>query len=201
MDDIEVIPATAALFDEVEHTLTGGGDGASCQCQWWMLSAQRFRETSRTERTELLARELEEPTPPGLIARLDGTAAGWVRVGPRIRQPRLARTRIVGRSPEPRDADDVWAVSCFSVRRGARGRGVMRALVDGAVGFAREHGARVLEAYPYDTAVADVPANSLYVGVQQVFVDAGFQVVERSTPQRSVVSRTLTPARGDTVNA
>ena len=63
--------------------------------------------------------------PPALIAYVDGEAAGWVRVGPRTAQMRIGRTRdIAANTPEPLDDPDVWAVSCFVVRREHRGQGL-----------------------------------------------------------------------------
>jgi GNAT superfamily N-acetyltransferase len=195
MSDIEVVPATPAVFDEVERALTGGGDGASCQCQWWTLQAKEFRDTPPPERERLLAGELAASPPPGLIARVDGEAAGWVRVGPRTRQPRLARTRAFSPSPEPWDDESVWAVTCFSIRKEFRGRGVMTALLDGAVSLARSHGARVVEAYPLDPTVQKIPTNDLYLGVLSVFLGAGFTEVARSHPHRAVVSLDLSGDR------
>ncbi|MCX6502213.1 MAG: GNAT family N-acetyltransferase [Microbacterium sp.] len=200
MSDIEVVPATPGTMDAVEQALTGGGDGASCQCQWWTLQAREFDRTSREEREDLLAAEVAASPPPGLIARVDGAAAGWVRVGPRIRQPRLARTRTFALSAEPWDDASVWAVTCFSIRKEFRGQGVMRALLDGAIGLARENGARTLEAYPFDPTMQKVPTNDLYLGVLSVFLDAGFREVGRSRPHRAVVSLDLSPARSDTVS-
>lgn len=201
MSDIEVVPATSDTFADVEQALTGGGDGASCQCQWWTLPAKQFDTTTRAEREELLAAELAASPPPGLVARVDGAAAGWVRVGPRTRQPRLARTRAFALSPEPWDDESVWAVTCFSIRKEFRRRGVMGALLEAAVDLARQNGARTLEAYPMDPSVKKLPSNELYLGVLSVFLDAGFTEVGRSHPHRAVVSLELSPAEGDTVNA
>lgn len=46
MAHIEIVPATAERFDDVEHALTGGGDGGSCWCQWWMLPNKDFNATT-----------------------------------------------------------------------------------------------------------------------------------------------------------
>ncbi|MFT4212524.1 MAG: GNAT family N-acetyltransferase [Microbacterium sp.] len=192
MSDIEVLPATADRFNEVEHALTGGGDGASCQCQWWKLTSREFDKTTRAQREGMLRTEVGASPSPGLIARVDGSPAGWVRVGPRVGQPRLARTRAFSSTArEPWDDPDVWAVTCFSVRREFRGLGVTPALLDGAIEFARASGARILEAYPMDPTVRRIPVNDLYLGVLSVFLAAGFTEVGRSHPHRAVVALDL----------
>jgi GNAT superfamily N-acetyltransferase len=64
-------------------------------------------------------------------------------VGPRVDQARLLRTRdVTTATEEPLDADDVWAVSCFVVRKAHRGQGLMKKLLHAAVSTAREAGAR-----------------------------------------------------------
>jgi GNAT superfamily N-acetyltransferase len=189
MSEIVVAPATAQRFDAVEHALTGGGDGRSCQCQWWMLTSREYSDSTLPQRTELLRREVQSERPPGLVAEVDGTAAGWVRVGPRTTHPRLARTRLYGpASSEPWDDESAWTISCFSVRREFRGQGVMDALLAAAIPFARDRGARVIEAYPIDTDVSDADANDLYRGVLRTFLDAGFVETARPRPDRTIVA-------------
>lgn len=192
MSTIDVVPATPGRFAQVEHALTGGGDGASCQCQWWLLTGREFERTSRAEKEGMLRAEIEGSPPPGLVALIDGVGAGWARVGPRTTQPRLQRTRAFApNSREPWDDPAVWSVTCFSVRREFRGRGVTRALLAASVDFARAHGARALEAYPIDPTAKKVPVNDLYLGPLSAFLSAGFTEVARSHPHRAVVSLDL----------
>lgn len=141
MAEIVISPATAGRFEDAEHALTGGGDGRSCQCQWWMMPNAQFQRLDTAERTDLLRNELAVASvPPALIASVSGEAAGWVRVGPRVHQVRIARTRALAANTElPLDDPDVWAISCFVVRREHRGIGLNARLIDAAVAFAREH--------------------------------------------------------------
>lgn len=193
MSDIAVLPAGPGRFDDVEHALTGGGDGASCQCQWWTLTNADYSRSTREERAELMRAETEQAIPPGLLAQVDGETAGWVRVGPRTLLPRLSRTRIYApHSPEPWDDDTVWAISCFSVRREFRGRGIATSLLTDAIAFARERGARVIEAYPVDTDATKATANELYRGALRTFLRAGFIETARARPDRPIVALAVT---------
>lgn len=188
---IEILPATGDRFDDAETALDSG-DGPECQCQWWMLPNVPWKETSIAERTELFRAELDGDLPPGLVAYVDGEPAGWVRVGPRTAQPRLARTRnVTGSTPEPLDDDSVWAVTCFVVRQAHRGSGLTRDLLDAAVETARDGGARVVEGYPRDPSAAKIPVSDLYLGTVSIFEGAGFTVVDRPKPDRALVSLTV----------
>ncbi|WP_040164052.1 GNAT family N-acetyltransferase [Microbacterium gorillae] len=192
MTSISVSPVTADRFDDLQHTLTGGGDGASCQCQWWLMTQREFSGSSRADKEELLRAETARSPVPGLVAYVDGVAAGWVRVGPRPAQPRIGRTRIVAAgSSEPADATDVWAITCFSVRRDHRRLGLTETLATAAVAFAQENGARVVEAYPVDTAEVQRSVNELFLGTVAMFQRAGFAVAARPKTGRAVMSLSL----------
>lgn len=189
MSEIEIRPAVPARFDDAEHALTGGGDGRSCQCQWWTLTNAEWNATDAAAREALLRDEIEAGPPPALIAYVDGEPAGWVRVGPRTGQRRLGRTRaFTAASTEPWDDPAVWAVSCFVVRKEHRGEGLNARLLDAAVAYAREGGARIVEAYPLDPTAKKVSSNDLYVGTLATFENAGFHEVARAKPHQVVVA-------------
>jgi GNAT superfamily N-acetyltransferase len=90
--------------------------------------------------------------------------AGWAAVAPRAELP-FARSRTIPR------VDDlaVWSAWCIRVRPGFRGRGVSHVLLDGAVAYAREHGAPAVEGYPVDNRGAKVDATMAYVGTRALF--------------------------------
>jgi GNAT superfamily N-acetyltransferase len=91
-----------------------------------------------------------------------------------------------------RDDPAVWAISCFVVRREHRGRGLSANLLDAAVAFARDGGARVVEGYPIDLAEAPgTSPNDLYHGALSTFLAAGFEEVARPKPGRTVVALDL----------
>lgn len=192
MATITTEPATSTRWDDVQHALTGGGDGASCQCIWPMLSNKDWNETTTPERTEMLRAEVDSGSPPGIIAYVDGEAAGWIRIGPRTRQERIARTRMIASaSTEPFDDASVWAVTCFVVRREHRGTGLNHALLGAAVDFARSEGARLIEGYPVDTRGEKKRTNDLFHGTLTTFLAAGFEEQAEMKPGRTLVALEL----------
>ena len=189
-----VVPASEVDFSAVERALTGGGDGASCWCRWLIETRAVFDASSRSAKRALLQQEIAATRPsPGLVAFVDGDAAGWVRVGPRPSQPGVLRTQVVRRgSREPADDADVWAITCLVVRSEHRRAGVAGVLVDAAVAFAGEHDARIVEGYPVDAAArASVTSSELWHGTVGLFERAGFQETARPTPARPVMTLRL----------
>lgn len=189
MSTITTEVATSARWDHVQHALTGGGDGASCQCIWPMLSNKDWNQTTTAQRTEMLRDEISAGPPPGIVAYVDGDAAGWIRIGPRTRQLRIPRTRMIAAaSTEPFDDGSVWAVTCFVVRREHRGIGLNTALLRAAVDLARDSGARLIEGYPVDTAGERKKTNDLFHGTVSTFRAAGFAVTAELKPGRSLMT-------------
>ena len=92
-----------------------------------------------------------------------------------------------GRDEDKAD-DGVWAVTCFAVRKGYRGRGITYPLARATIDFARERGARAVEGYPMEPQPGkEVTWGELHVGARQVFEDAGFEEVTRPTLRRVVM--------------
>ena len=194
MPTITTEVATTARWDDVQHALTGGGDAASCQCIWPLLRNKDWNETTIPQRTEMLRTEIDEGPPPGIIAYVDDEAAGWIRIGPRTRQARLAHTRMItAATEEPFDDASVWAVTCFVVRREHRGKGLNGELLRAAVDYARKSGARLIEGYAVDTAGKKQHANDLYHGMLSTFLSAGFTKAAELKPGRILVTMELNP--------
>jgi GNAT superfamily N-acetyltransferase len=97
---------------------------------------------------------------------------------------RNSRVPWEGRS-EDRADDGVWAVTCFVTRAGFRKRGVSRALAQAAVEHSRRRGARAVEGYPLTTTA--VISEEMHVGLEKVFLDAGFREVSRPGLRRVVM--------------
>jgi GNAT superfamily N-acetyltransferase len=165
-----VVPATPDRFDDVLAVIN-----PACTCQYWRMTSGEYSRSSQEERHAALSAQLEESPAPGLLAYMDGQAAGWVGFGPRERMGRLVRSRTIQKV----DDVPVWAITCFTVRVGYRRQGIARALLAGVIAYAREQAAPALEAYPVDTAGRRIHGTAAYVGTAAMFERAGFlRVVE-----------------------
>ncbi|MFC3891767.1 GNAT family N-acetyltransferase [Lentzea rhizosphaerae] len=156
-----------------------------CFCTWFM---QTNAEMDRGDNREVLRARVGSPI--GLLAVSDtGDAVGWVAVAPRASYSRLARSKIT--APVSGDISGVWSVTCFYVRRDVRRQGVTSLLLDAAVEYAAKAGAKSIEGYPIDTEGRKLQAGELYHGRLTMFLDAGFELVERRGTRRALVSRAL----------
>jgi len=170
---IAIVPATAQRWPDVVALLGGNGD-RGCWCQAWRGADTTFGRGEPGRNRLLLRSQVEAGDfAPGLIAYLDDEPVGWCGLGPRAAMPRLVRSRTI---PAVDDLP-VWSIGCFNIRVGYRRRGVARALLEGAVAYAREMGAPAVEAYPIDPEGRRIDVSFGFVGFTPMFEEAGFRRV------------------------
>jgi GNAT superfamily N-acetyltransferase len=171
--EVEVRSAVGRFDDFAEVVGVKKPGGAGCWCM-----AYRDSRVSNEDRPAYMREECAREPGPGVLAYVDGTAAGWCSVAPRSTYRRLTRSRTI----PVLDERDAWCVVCFVVRAGHRGRGLMHHLLAGAVGHAREQGAEVIEGYPVDVGTdGKVDVISGYVGTRRLFEAAGFTFAAPTT--------------------
>ncbi len=165
-----MVPATLERFDDVALVIGPKNPDASvCWCLSHRLDARTNRSMMGRERGEFVRGLCARDVAPGVLAYDGDTVVGWAAVAPRAELP-FARSRKIPYVDEL----PAWSVWCFRVRPGHRGRGIAKALLDGAVDFARAHGAPAIEGYPVDNRGDRVDLTMAYVGTRAMFERAGF---------------------------
>jgi GNAT superfamily N-acetyltransferase len=186
---IDIRPLTPERWEDVVAVFgSGRGVCSQCWCMYWRLPHQEFERSLGETNRELFRVRVETGPPPGLIAYRDGEPVGWVQVGPRTDVPNWnGPRRLTAPTPDaPADDPGVWSISCFAVRAGNRREGIATALLDGAIDWARENGARVLDACPVDAGERRRPI-SMYHGAASMFHRADFREVARRRHDRPLM--------------
>ena len=190
-DGIRVFPATHARFDDV-RTMVGPKNPTSSVC--WCLS-HRIPAKDNTALAGQRGAYVEEltrrRTKPGVLAYDGDEVVGWAAVAPRADLPFARSTKIPHVDDQP-----AWSVWCIRVRPGHRGRGISHVLLDGAVAYAAQQGAPVVEGYPVDNRGEKVDLTMAYVGTRELFEDAGFELAARPRrPRRGFPRVIMRPTR------
>jgi GNAT superfamily N-acetyltransferase len=175
-------PVTPARWPDLVALFGASGACEGCWCQFWKQSGVEYRAGRGQANRSAMSRSVKSGEIPGLLAYADGAPVGWVAVEPRSHFARLTRSRLL----PVVDGRPTWAIPCFFVARGWRGRGLAGGLLAAAAAHARAAGAPAVEGYPVDPdrAMADA---SLYHGALSTFLKAGFTEVARQAPTRPVV--------------
>jgi GNAT superfamily N-acetyltransferase len=189
---INVVPATPERWPDLETLFGPNGAAGGCWCMNWRLeraSFKRLKGAGTRANLEALTRTGAEP---GLLAYVNEEPVGWCSIGPRDTYAALENSRILKRV----DAAPVWSIVCFFVARTSRRQGVMKALLDGAVRYAKRHDARLVEAYPIDMQSPKLAGQTLngyggYMGVASIFREAGFVEVGRASETQLIMRCTV----------
>jgi GNAT superfamily N-acetyltransferase len=198
-DELAFRPANAASWADLTAVF-GAADAGRCRCQRFKVEGWIWRDSTLEGRIAAQRRQTgcdEGPGAPtsGVVAYVGSEPAGWVAVEPRAAYPKLRTMPIPWKGrDEDRDDPGVWAVTCFVVRKGYRGRGLTYALARAAVEHARANGATAVEGYGMLTEPGrTITWGELHVGARQVFEEAGFTEVTHPTKRRVVMRVDLDP--------
>ena len=183
-----VLPLTPERWPDLEAVFNAKGCSVArgCWCMYYRRSGSRGALPPGTTHAQANRSELKALVdaghPPGLIGYRGKVPVGWVSLGPREDYAKLQR------SPVMKAVDDlpVWSIICFVVPSEHRGQGVARALLEGAIAYARKHGATLLEAYPVEKPCR-ASDDSMWFGAKSMYGRAGFAEVARRKPQRPIV--------------
>ena len=193
-EHLTIVPANEATWEDLAAIFGTTDYACRCLCQRFKVVGWFWRDTTLDERAAMLEAQtacgdLTAAATSGLVAFVDDEPAGWVAVEPRTAYPKLRTSRFPWKfRDEDKDDDAIWAVTCFVVRKSYRSRGLTYPLAAATIDFARERGARALEAYPMITYPGkEITWGEAHVGARQVFEDAGFKEVSHPTVRRVVM--------------
>jgi len=192
--ELRIVPANQATWEDLVAIFGTADYPFYCQCQRFKVTGWLWRDTSLDERLDMqragtACGQPEAEHTSGLVAFLGDEPVGWVAVEPRVSYPKLRSLRVpwTGRR-EDKDDEGVWAVTCFCVRKGYRGRGITYQLAQAAADHARDHGATSVEGYGMVTEpFVEITWGEVHVGAVQVFAEAGFTQVSAPTKRRRVM--------------
>src|SRR5262245_26202040 len=186
-------PLTLQTWSDLERLfdLPGGSMVRGCWCMFYRVSGKPPgyggpAGSVKAANKQGLCELVDAGKVPGLIGYSDGDPAGWISLGPREEYHKLRRSPVM----KPVDDTPVWSVICSFVARPYRGLGMQHLLLEAAIDYARENGARVLEAYPIDKAERSHD-DFMFFGSRSLYERAGFSEVVRRSPTRVVMRREL----------
>lgn len=143
---ITVQPVSLERWPDLQKLFGTNGAYAGCWCMFWRLPRSRFKEQKYEGNKAEMHHLLQTGAVPGLLAYDTNEPIGWCSLGPREQFHALENSRLLKRM----DDQPVWSITCFFIARGYRNQGVMTQLLQGAVTYAGEQGAGIVEAYPID---------------------------------------------------
>ena len=179
-------PVTSDRFEDFADVINPNRRASHCWCLSHRLRAQDIAELGEGNREKAMRALCARSNPPGVVTYLDGVPVGWCNIGSRSEIPRLVNSSLI----RPVDDLPVWSIVCVVVRGGYRKRGVTGPLLEGAVEYARAHGAPAVEAYPVDPP-GRMDTTMAFVGTRSMFQRAGFRVIGTTDAVASKMPRLI----------
>ena len=171
-------PVTADTVADFEKLFGAKGSPNWCWCMAWRATPAEIKDSKSPARRRQILGRIADGVPVGLLACEVSEPVAWVSVGPK------ASFRGLGGTAE---AEGVWSLTCMFVPRPRRGTGLSAELIEAAVAYARQNGARLLEAYPVDP---DSPSYR-HMGFVSSFERLGFSPQGMAGSRRHVMHRSL----------
>ncbi|RWM10012.1 GNAT family N-acetyltransferase [Mesorhizobium sp.] len=171
---VRFIDVTRETRGRLENLFEQPGAPKYCWCMAWRHSSREHIQND--EKKRMMMALIDEGTPVGIVAELDGRTVGWCSVAPRETYRRLSKQQDDSET-------GVWSIVCFYVPKALRGGGLASALLDAAIDHAFAKGASTIEAYPVDEAAPSYR----FMGFRDMFVARGFHEVGTAGTRRHVM--------------
>ena len=177
-------PVTISEWSDLESLFEEqAGPQQGCWCMYWRIRRSECQKQFGEGNKQALKEIVESGRVPGILAYDGGRPIGWCSVAPREEFP------VLDRSPTLKRVDDqpVWSIVCFFVSKPQRRKGLTNTLLQAAIEYAREHGARIIEAYPLITENTKYLAIERHTGVKSTLAKAGFVEAIRRSKRRPIM--------------
>lgn len=172
---LRVAPLDEATWDDFEALLGKSGGDSGCWDMYWRVTSTAYRSMLAEQRRAAIRELASGGGPLGVVAYdSSGECVAWCSAGPRDGYERLVRSRDFRGLLSGADAD-VWSIICFFLTPRARRRGLARDVIAGVVEWARQSGARAVEAYPADSLAPKLTSAVAFHGTTKMFESCGFE--------------------------
>jgi GNAT superfamily N-acetyltransferase len=145
-------------------------DYGPCYCTYWWTEPQVWDDVSEVEKVQKRNQLLDEGVFDGFLLYEEDTPVAWCQCARRDDFPFISMRFDL--KPEK----DVWALTCFLVKKEMRNLGIMEMLLDLVLDELEKQGASGVEGYPRRLTSFD----EMYAwnGPEQAYVKKGFQFVK-----------------------
>ncbi len=175
--DFAFHPVDGSHWKDFERLFEQKGSPHFCWCMLWRAAPGELKRMENKDRKECMFKRISDGIPVGILGYREGEPVAWCSIAPKSSYRNLTKDTV---TPE----HDVWSLVCFFVKNEFRKRGLTRLLVEEAVRYAAEQGAKAVEAYPVDP---DSPSYR-FMGFVSMFESMGFRELGRAGSRRHIMA-------------
>ncbi|WP_081413673.1 GNAT family N-acetyltransferase [Eisenibacter elegans] len=144
----------------------------------WRNMEKGTDRVNKSDKKESLKNYIENEFPIGLLCYDISEPFAWCSIAPRDSYRELQGDSTL---------DNVWSLVCFYIKREYRQKGITEDLIKEAINYAKDNGAKYVEAYPVDP---DSPSYR-FMGFKPTFANMGFDFKHKAGQRRNEMTITL----------
>ncbi len=178
MTILQYIPVDRYNWTDLEKLFEDNDGPHDCWCMVWRKMEAGEDDSDSSVRKNSLRRYIDNEFPVGLICYANSEPIAWCSIA-----PRESYNKLKGDSSLP----NVWALVCLYVSSRYKNAGLAEKLISEALKYARDNGAKFVEAYPFDT---DSPGYR-FMEFMPEFEKMGFNFINKAGNERNLMSIAL----------
>jgi GNAT superfamily N-acetyltransferase len=168
-------PVDKSNWTDLEALFESKGGPHNCWCMVWRNMNVGTDRANKSDKKASLENYVAQQNPVGLLCYDNARAIAWCSIAPRESYRELSGDNSL---------TDVWSLVCFFIMREYRQRGIAEELIEQAIKYAKDNGAKYVEAYPVD------PESPSYrfMGFKPMFDKFGFELKHKAGQRRYVMT-------------
>jgi len=174
MSTLQFTPVSKQNWQDLETLFESKGGPHNCWCMVWRNMSEGQRANKADKKASLKA-YVDNGFPVGLLCYENSVPVAWCSIAPRESYRELSGYNSL---------TNVWSLVCFFIRKEYRQKGIARELIEQAILYAKNNGAKYVEAYPVD------PESPSYrfMGFKPIFDNLGFDFKHMAGQRRYVMT-------------
>ncbi len=174
MTELRYTPVDESNWIDLEKLFESKGGPHNCWCMVWRNMNKGGDRAKKTDKKESLQAYVANQNPIGLLCYDNEEAVAWCSIAPRESYRELSGDNAL---------TDVWSLVCFYIKKEYRQKGITEALIKQAIMYAKDNGAKYVEAYPVD------PESPSYrfMGFKPMFEKQDFEFKHKAGERRHVM--------------
>jgi len=170
---ITTADVTPRSWNDIENLFGGNGACGGCWCMSWRIAkGEKWNDVKGAEAKKRFKKLIISGKANGALAYYGDEVVGWCSFDKRIDYLKLDRAP----SLKCDDAENVWSIPCFFIKKEFRKKGVAALLLNHAVKALQSNNVKIIEGYPVKLE-KELPAAFVWTGTLSLFENAGFAVV------------------------
>jgi GNAT superfamily N-acetyltransferase len=165
-------------WGDLERLFESLGGPHYCWCMLWRKMDKQKPKVAKSDRKATLKDRVLNSIPIGILCYYGDSPIAWCSIAPRDSYRNLSGVSSL---------TNVWSLVCFFIKKEFRKQQLTEELIREAIKYAKENGAKYLEAFPVDP---DSPSYG-FMGYKPTFEKMGFTFRHKVGHRRNAMTIVL----------